>query len=111
MTIGGTRPRSCTVGVMMKKKAKLHQGDIFFVSSRVCWSYDFDDDRILINERWPLEELSNRTIVVGLEQRTIPYSEAYGIIQHHIRADIQMIKIIPPSGKIGWVMSHHLDHL
>lgn len=97
----------------MRKKVDLQQGDIFTVLSDACWSYDFDGDRILINERWPLEELHSGTIVVGLEERTLPYSQVFGVDpRQHIRVDsVQLVKVISPSGKIGWIMSRHLRHL
>ena len=95
----------------MKRKANIQQGDIFSIQSNSCWSYDFDGDRIIINDRWPLEELHHNTIVMALEQRTLPYSQVYGVERNRIAEDVQMIKIIPPSGKVGWVMSHHLIRL
>ena len=94
----------------MKRKANIQQGDIFSIQSSSCWSYEFDVDRIIINDRWPLEELHHNTIVMALEQRTLPYSQVYGA-GARIAEDVQMIKIIPPSGKVGWVLSHHLIRL
>ena len=96
----------------MKKKVDLQQGDVFSVQSSSCWSYDFDGDRILINERWPLEELHQGMIVVGLEGRTLPYSQVFGVDpQQRWGESVQVIKVISPTGKIGWVMSRHLRHL
>ena len=96
----------------MKKKVDLQQGDIFSIKSNSCWSYDFDGDRILINERWPLEELRHGTIVVGLEGRTLPYSQVFGVDPRQYPGEsVQLIKVISPTGKIGWVISRHLRHL
>lgn len=94
-----------------KKNVNIQQGDIFSIQSNSCWSYDFDADRIIINDRWPLEELHHNTIVMALEQRMLPYSQVYGGGRNRIAEDVQMIKIIPPSGKVGWVVSHHLMRL
>ena len=95
----------------MKRKANIQQGDIFSIQSNSCWSYDFDGDGLIINERRPLEELHHNTIVLALEQRTLPYSQVDFVKHNCVAEDVQMIKIIPPSGKVGWVVSHHLMRL
>ena len=89
----------------------LVQGDIMAVDSYACWSYDFDGDRVLINERWPLEELVRGQIVVFLSQKTLKYSEVYGVESHRMGQPVTAAKVITPTGKIGWVMMRHLKRM
>jgi hypothetical protein len=95
----------------MKPEISYNQGDLFAVTTEACWSYDFDGDRILINERWPIEELRIGDVVVFLEQKILSYTAAYGVTHPRSGSVIPMAKIIPPSGKIGWIMMHHLKRL
>lgn len=105
MTKSGNR------GMMKTNQIEPQQGDLFFVESKSCWTYEFDGSTIMLLERWPLEELFQGDIVVVLEQRMIPYNQAYSIESRIFSKDVQLVKIIPPSGKVGWLISRHLKKL
>ena len=98
--------------MMKKMRSKPVQGDLYSVKSDSCWSYDFDGRRILINERFPLEEIQHDTVLVAIEETTVPYSTVFGVDHKSgIDMNVPLLKVIPPSGKIGWVLSRHLRRL
>ena len=97
---------------MTKMINKPHQGDLYSVVSHSCWSYDFDEGRILINERYPLEEIKQDAVLVAIEETSLPYNTVFGVDQKSdINMRVPLLKVISPSGKIGWVLMRHLRRL
>lgn len=78
---------------------------MYVVTSSYCWVHEFnDDDKLLVNERWPIEELRAGVFVLGLMERSMLHEELFG----QTGSSVRMVKVITPSGRIGWLLKSHL---